>query len=232
METTNGIKSWAPDDRPREKLNSKGPGALSDSELLAILLGSGNRQESAVSLARRILASVENDLVSLGRIDLNALKKFKGMGDVKSLTLIAALELGRRRRSTEARELPVIGHSKGAYEHFLPHIGDLAHEEFWVMNLTRRNHVISVHKVSEGGISYTAVDPKKVFGIALENKSSSIIVAHNHPSGNTQPSDEDLKLTRRLVNAGKNLELPVLDHLIVTSTGYYSFADEGTLEQA
>jgi DNA repair protein RadC len=230
METSTGIKSWAPDDRPREKLSSKGPSSLSDSELVAILLGSGNRNESAVSLARRILASVDNDLVSLGRLDISSLKKFKGMGDVKSLTLVAALELGRRRRLTEARVTPAISHSMGAYEHFLPHLGDLSHEEFWIMMLSKRNTVIAVQKVSEGGINYTAVDPKKVFGIALENKSSSIIVAHNHPSGNTQPSDEDLRLTRKLVSVGKSLELPVLDHLIVTSTRYYSFADEGTLE--
>jgi DNA repair protein RadC len=133
---------------------------------------------------------------------------------------------------TEARDTPAISRSHSAYEHFLPHIGDLGHEEFWIMMLSKRNTVISVQKVSEGGISYTAVDPKKVFGIALENKSSSIIVAHNHPSGNTQPSEEDLRLTRKLVSVGKSLELPVLDHLIVTGTRYYSFADEGTLDQA
>jgi DNA repair protein RadC len=152
-----------------------------------------------------------------------------GRGE-KPYRYVAALELGRRRRLTEARVTPAISHSMGAYEHFLPHLGDLSHEEFWIMMLSKRNTVIAVQKVSEGGINYTAVDPKKVFGIALENKSSSIIVAHNHPSGNTQPSDEDLRLTRKLVSVGKSLELPVLDHLIVTSTRYYSFADEGTLE--
>ncbi|MEY3398299.1 MAG: repair protein RadC [Bacteroidota bacterium] len=224
------IRNWAPDDRPREKLIKQGASALSDAELISILLGTGTRNSTAVDIARAVLNAAQNDLVALGKLDIHSLRRIKGMGVAKSLNLLAALELGRRRRSSEATDSPVISRSANAFEHFLPRLGDLHHEEFWVMMLSRRNKVIGISRVSEGGISYTAVDPKKVFGIALENKSAAIIVAHNHPSGSTLPSEEDMRLTRKLVMAGKNLELPVIDHLIITQSGYFSFADEGKLE--
>jgi DNA repair protein RadC len=228
-EDTKGIKSWSADDRPREKLLSKGVTTLSDAELVAILIGSGSRDESAVALSRRILQSIDNDLNALGKLGLNELMAFRGMGEAKSVTILASMELGRRRRAGEFKKNNRVKSSKDVYERFLQYLGDLGHEEFWMMCLSRSNNVLSVNKIGEGGLSATIADPKKVFRIALENNAASIIVAHNHPSGNRNPSGEDNKLTDRLRQNGKLMDCPLMDHLIITDNGYYSYADEGTL---
>jgi DNA repair protein RadC len=227
MEELKGIKNWSEEDRPREKLLSKGPTALSDAELLAILIGSGSRTESAVDLCRRILKSVDHDLGKFGRMSMRELTAFRGMGQVKSLTVMAAIELGKRRRAIEFKTDSRVKSSREVYERFLEFMSDLRHEEFWVMCLSRSNNVLSIGKVGEGGLSSTVVDPKKVFRLALDNNAASVIVAHNHPSGNLSPSGEDNKLTEKLQQCGKMLDCPLLDHIIVTDNGYYSYADEG-----
>jgi len=230
LENSKGIRTWSEDDRPREKLMEKGCTVLSDAELLAILLGSGSRDLSAVSLAREILASVSNNLVELGKLGRSDLSRFRGMGDAKSASVMAAMELGRRRRSVEARQYPKLTSSREAYEYFLQNMGDLPHEEFWAMYLNRANRIVSLRKMSEGGMSSTVADPKKIYSKALDDKAAAVIVAHNHPSGNLSPSTEDKKLTVKLRKAGHVLECPLLDHLIITDRGYYSFADEGMLD--
>lgn len=227
---TQSIKSWSKEDRPREKMIEKGPMALSESELITILLGSGSAAESADVLARKILSFGNNDLSVLARMPYSDLCKIKGIGPAKAVTLVAAFELGRRRRSNEVRQKKKIESSRDVFEYFIQSLGDLAHEEFWLMNLNRNNQVLSLRKISEGGWHSTIVDPKKVFARALEEKASAIIVAHNHPSGNLQPSQEDRKITQKLRRCGIDLELPVLDHLIIASHGYFSFADEGILD--
>lgn len=231
MEEIKGIKSWSPDDRPREKLLLKGASALTDAELLAILIGSGSRDESAVDLSRKILKSVGNELQGMGSLSIHDLKRFRGMGEAKSVTVVAAIELGRRRRASEFKQASKIRNSRDVYERFLEHMSNLPHEEFWVMCLTRAQNVVDISRVGEGGLSSTIADPKKVFRLALENNAASIIVAHNHPSGNLQPSAEDNKLTARLRQNGTLMECPLLDHIIVTDAGYYSYADEGTLQE-
>jgi DNA repair protein RadC len=208
----------------------KGPMALSESELITILLGSGSAAESADVLARKILTFGNNDLSVLARMPYSDLCKIKGIGPAKAVTLVAAFELGRRRRTNEVRQKKKIESSRDVFEYFIQSLGDLAHEEFWLMNLNRNNQVLSLRKISEGGWHSTIVDPKKVFARALEEKASAIIVAHNHPSGNLQPSQEDRKITQKLRRCGIDLELPVLDHLIIASHGYFSFADEGILD--
>jgi len=228
-ETTLSVRMWAPDDRPREKLALKGASALSDAELLAILLGSGSREESAVDLARRILASCQNNILQLGRLSLPELIRFRGMGEAKGVTVLAAMELSRRRRVAEVQERRFIKSSKDVYDYFAETMGDLQYEEFWALYLTRNNQIITADKLGEGGINSTVVDPKKLFFRALNHHASCVIVAHNHPSGNLNPSNEDIRITKKLVNSGKNLDLPVIDHVIVTQYGYFSFADEGIL---
>lgn len=229
METPS-LKQWAQQDRPREKLLSLGAAALSDAELLAILLGSGSRNETAVELARRILHSQNNDLQQLARIRLNDLQNFKGMGMAKSVGILAALELGRRKGRSEPAQRTKILCSKDAYVQLAPCIADLDHEEFWILLLNRANEVIGMRKVSEGGFHATVVDPKKVFLLSLESRASAIIAAHNHPSGQLIPSTEDKQLTIRLQQSGKLLDCLLLDHLIISAKGYYSFADEGGME--
>ncbi len=224
------IKTWAEEDRPREKLLLKGRQALSDAELLAILLGSGSREESAVGLARRILQAVELDLNELGKQSIVDLQQFRGIGEAKAITVLAALELGRRRQLSPLRERPQIRSSKDAYVAIAGTLMDLPHEEFWILCLNRANRVLQREQISTGGTAGTVVDAKVVFRKALEARASSIILSHNHPSGNLHPSQADLELTRKLVAAGKQLDLPVLDHLIVAEGGYYSFADEGALK--
>jgi len=230
MNLKSPIKELSPDDRPREKLLTQGVSHLSDSEIIAVILGSGNRQESAVGLARTILRHVQNDLIELGRLTPSDLRKFNGMGAAKTAGLLAALELGRRRRAFEARKKPRVTCSKEVYEHFVQSIGDLTHEEFWAMYLNRNNAILHMQRLSEGGFSATVVDPKRVFNSALEYKAASVIVAHNHPSGNLTPSTEDRRITKKLFIAGRHLDLPILDHLIITNQGYFSFADEGILD--
>lgn len=227
METTHfPITNWSEDDRPREKLMLKGKNALSDAELIAILIGSGSRNESAVDLSKRILASADN-LNVLGKMSVSQLMNFKGIGEAKAITIISALELGRRRRAEDAVELVKITSSKRVFEIMQPLIGELPHEEFWVLFLNNSNKVISKSQLSKGGISGTIVDVRLVFKLALENGATGLILCHNHPSGNLRPSDADRQITKKIRQAGDSLDVKVLDHLIITETKYYSFVDEG-----
>lgn len=223
------IKSWAEEDQPREKLIQKGRSALSDAELMAILLSSGSREESAVELAQRILNHTQNNLHELGRVSLQELMQFKGIGEAKAVTIAAALELGRRRAKAEPKERATITSSKDAYQELIPHLADLPHEEFWILLMDRANRVMSAHRISTGGVSGTVVDARMVFRPALEKLASGIILAHNHPSGALVPSQDDIKLTAKLKEAGKTLDVSILDHLIIGHKTYYSFADEGKL---
>lgn len=229
MEHTN-LKAWADSDKPREKLLSRGTIALSDTELLAILLRTGTRDETVVELARRILASVQNNLDELGKLDVNALcSNFKGIGQTKAVTLIAALELGRRRKAAEALERPQIGNSNDVAQQFQPLLADLPHEEFWVMTLNQRHRVIDTRCVGKGGVNATLVDKKIVLKMAIEQLASAIVLCHNHPSGNLQPSPNDTQLTRQIADACRLLDIRLLDHVIIGGKGHYSFADNGLL---
>lgn len=223
------LKNWSPEDRPREKLMMKGTGALSDAELLAILLGTGTTTLTAVDLAKNVLASVNHNIHDLGRITAKDLMKVKGIGEAKAITIVAALELGRRRRETEIDEKPRITSSADAYQILKPHLLDLPHEEFWMLILNRANRVIRKFQVSQGGVAGTVADPKIIFKTALEELGSGIIVAHNHPSGNLTASQADIDLTKKLKEGGRVLEIQLLDHLIITNQKYFSFADEGLL---
>ncbi|WP_163407847.1 RadC family protein [Flavobacterium ajazii] len=222
------ITNWSEDDRPREKLMIKGKNALSDAELIAILIGSGSRNESAVDLSKRILSSVDT-LNSLGKMSLSQLTNFKGIGEAKAIAIIAALELGRRRRAEDTVELTKITSSKIVFEIMQPIIGELPHEEFWVLFLNNSNKVILKSQLSKGGISGTIVDVRIVFKLALENGATGLILCHNHPSGGLIPSEADRHITKKIKLAGDQLDVKVLDHLIITETKYYSFADEGIL---
>jgi DNA repair protein RadC len=221
------IKNWAEDDKPREKLMLKGKQALSDAELIAILIGSGSRNESAVDLSKRILASVDNNLNALGKLSLKQLMEFKGIGEAKAISIAAAMELGRRRREEETVELKKVTSSKAVFEIMQPIIGELPHEEFWVLYLNNSNKVIYKAQLSKGGITGTVVDVRLIFKTALEQNATSIILSHNHPSGKLQASDADLQITKKLKAAGEQLDIKVLDHIIVTENGYLSFQDEG-----
>jgi DNA repair protein RadC len=200
---------------------------LSDAELVAILIGSGSRNESAVSLSKRILSSVDNNLNALGKLSLKQLMEFKGIGEAKAISIAAALELGRRRRAEETLELKKITSSKAVFEIMQPIIGELPHEEFWVLYLNNSNKVIYKSQLSKGGITGTVVDVRLIFKTALENNATSIILTHNHPSGKLQASDADVAITKKLKLAGEQLDIKVLDHIIITETDYYSFQDEG-----
>ncbi|MGI4884092.1 MAG: RadC family protein [Janthinobacterium lividum] len=224
-----GIKSWAEEDRPREKLLAKGRGALSDAELIAILLGSGTVKLSAVDVAKLMLQGVGHDLNELARQSVKQLCRHPGIGEAKAIAVVAALELGRRRKEADAPARTTITCSRDIYNLVRPNLMDLPHEEFWVILLNRANVVMRKVAVSQGGVAGTVADPKMIFKEALEQLASSIILVHNHPSGNRQPSAADLALTKKLRQAGDFLDLPVLDHLIYTDRGYYSFADEGVL---
>jgi DNA repair protein RadC len=221
------INQWAEDDRPREKFLLKGKSSLSDSELLAILIGSGSRNESAVQLCQRILFSVDNNLNQLGKLSVQKLTEFKGIGEAKAITIAAALELGRRRRTEDVEELKKITSSKAVFDIMQPVIGELPHEEFWILYLNNSNKVIHKAQLSKGGITGTVVDSRIVFRTAFEQNATSIILTHNHPSGKLVASDADKEITQKLKMAGKQLDIYVLDHIIVTETGYYSFQDEG-----
>jgi len=223
------IKSWAEEDRPREKLLLKGKHTLSDSELLAILIGTGNAEETAVDLARRILSAVSQDLHQLGRMNVAELKKFKGIGEAKAIAIVAALELGKRRRELQGEAQKKVTSSREAVALMQPLLGDLLHEEFWVIYLNRANAIIGKRQISMGGMSGTVADPRMIFKSALDEKAVSIILCHNHPSGNNQPSASDVQLTKNIAEAGKVLEITVLDHIIVTQHGFFSFADEGMI---
>lgn len=225
----NGILSWAEEDRPREKLLLKGKAALSDAELIAILIGSGTASLSAVDVAKLILKSVNHDLNALAKLSVKDLQKNKGIGEAKAISIVSALELGRRRKETEPAKKEKITCADDVYQMMRPHLLDLPHEEFWIVLLNRANTVIKKHSISQGGVSGTVADPKLIFKVALENLASSVILVHNHPSGNLKPSEADMKLTRKLTESGKMLDLPVLDHIIFTDTSFFSFADEGLL---
>lgn len=223
------IKTWAEEDRPREKLLLKGKRALSDAELIAILIGSGNATETAVDLSKRILAGAGNNLNQLGKMTVIDLCKYKGIGEAKAISIVAGLELGARRQVSEVVKLDQITSSRDGYEILRPVIADLPKEEFWVLFLNRANKVIMKDQISSGGVNGTVADLRIIFKKALELLASGIILAHNHPSGNLRPSHEDDQMTKKLVEAGRLLEIPVIDHLIVTENGYYSYADEGRL---
>ena len=223
------IKSWAEEDRPREKLLLKGKAALSDAELLAILIGSGTREATALGLGQRILQSVDNNLHQLGRCQVSELMAFKGIGEARAIAIVTALELGRRRQLASVKDRPKITSSKDAYNTIAPLIVDLPHEEFWIVLLNRSNRVIARDRVSMGGVAGTVVDAKIIFKTALQALASSIILCHNHPSGNLQPSQADIDITKKLKQGGACLDITVLDHLIISEKGYYSFADEGQM---
>jgi DNA repair protein RadC len=231
MEYTNKltIKQWAEDDRPREKLLTKGRLALSNAELIAILINSGSVDESAVDLSKRMLAASQDNLIELSKLSIKELCDFKGIGEARAATITAALELGRRRRESEALKKKTIGSSHDAFEVMQSTMADISYEEFWILLLNRANQIIRKVNISEGGFSGTVADPKKIFKMALEHGASGIILCHNHPSGNLKPSDADLQLTRKLKEAGMHLDLPILDHLIIGDEKYLSFADEGLL---
>ena len=223
------IKSWAEEDRPREKMLAKGKESLSNAELIAILIGSGNNKETAVDLSKRILHDSKDNLIELSRLTINDLMKYNGIGEAKAVTIAAALELGRRRRFSEALEKPCIKNSQLAYECFYAHLSDLNHEQFWIMLLNNANKVIKLEKIGIGGMTGTTADPKKIFKSALENNATSIMLCHNHPSGNVIPSNADKQITNNLVKAGQLLEIKILDHIIIGNDNYFSFADEGIL---
>jgi DNA repair protein RadC len=227
LEQNFSIKNWAEDDKPREKLMLKGKSALSDAELIAILIGSGSKDESAVGLSKRILASVDNNLNALGKVSLKQLMEFKGIGEAKAITIAAALEIGRRRRIEETPELKKITSSKAVFEIMQPLIGELPHEEFWVLYLNNSNKVIHKSQLSKGGITGTVVDVRLIFKLALECNATSVILTHNHPSGKLWASDADIEITKKLKLAGAQLDVKVLDHIIITETAYLSFQDEG-----
>lgn len=223
------ITAWSEDDRPREKLMALGRQALSDAELIAILIGSGTPKESAVSLSQRILDGAGKNLNDLGKTSIAELMKFKGIGEAKAITIAAAMELGRRRQTADLPERPEIRGSRDAYQILLPLLMDLPHEESWVLFLSKKNKVIGKAKLSIGGTDATIMDAKIVFRKALEGMAAAIIVAHNHPSGTLRPSQADIDLTKKLKLVGEAIGLPLLDHLIVTDAGYFSFLDEGLI---
>jgi len=223
------IRHWSEDDRPREKLLLKGKTALSDAELIAILIGSGSRNETAVGLSQRILSAAGNNLNALGKWPVAQLITFKGIGEAKAIAIVAAMELARRRKAEVINELSKIASSKSIFELMQPIIGELPHEEFWVVYLNNSNKVIAKNQLSKGGITGTVVDVRLVFKTAIEIGATGIILCHNHPSGTLVASESDKAITRKLKLAGEHLDIKVLDHVIVTETAWFSFADEGIL---
>jgi DNA repair protein RadC len=229
LEPKLSIKAWDEADQPREKMLLKGKSALKDAELIAIMIGSGSVGENAIDLAERILQSVNGDLSELGKRSLTDLMKFKGIGEAKAVTIAAALEIGRRRQFSDVTRRDKIISSRDIYDLMLPKMIDISHEEFWILLLNRAHNVISKHCISTGGVNGVFVDAKMVFKPAIDALAPSIILVHNHPSGNLKPSSEDINLTRKLKEAGKLLDIAILDHVIVSHTGYYSFNDDGIL---
>lgn len=223
------IKNWAKDDRPREKLMMNGSGALSNAELVAILIGMGTVEESAVELSKRILKDVKDNLAELSRLTIADLMKYKGIGSAKAITIAAALELGRRRSAATMTEKEKIKESSDAFILFQRELGDLNYESFCILMLNQANQVLKTFKVSDGGITGTVVDPRKIFKIALDWNATQIVLGHNHPSGQVSPSEADIKLTKKIKDAGIVMDILVLDHIIVGDGKYYSFADEGKM---
>ncbi|MRR20519.1 JAB domain-containing protein [bacterium] len=223
------ITDWAVEDRPRERLWNKGPSSLSDAELLAILIGSGTRNHSALDLARELLAMAGNSLGDLGRLSAGEIRKIKGVGEAKAVTIAAALELGRRRKMTETGENPQIRSSADVFNIMSPVMEDLPHEEFWILFLNRANRVTGRMKISQGGVSGTVTDVRIVMKKAIESLASGLVICHNHPSGNNSPSDSDIRITQKIREAGALMDIQLLDHLIIAGKDYYSFADNGAL---
>lgn len=228
-EINNPIKTWAEDDRPREKLMSKGKGTLSDAELIAILIGSGTRKKSALELAKEILLASNNDLSEFSKSTLVSLCEFNGIGAAKAVTILAALELGRRRNEFVIKDKMRLVSPQLVYTYLKSIYQDLIHEEFHILLLTKNNHLIKSSQISKGGMSNTVVDSRIIFKEAIENKASGIILTHNHPSNTMRPSRQDEEITKRLVEAGELLNIPILDHIIYTESGFFSFANEGIL---
>lgn len=227
--TISGLKQWHEADRPREKLLLHGKETLTNAELLAILLGSGTRSNNVIQLAQEILAHNEQNLIQLGKMNIQELQKFKGIGQVKAISLIAAMELGKRRQQSTCLDRPKITNSSDAYKLLMYNLEDLRTESFRILLLNRSNRVLKTVLISSGGIAGTVVDPKVVFKSAIDHEASSIILSHNHPSGNLKPSPEDIKLTRKMKLSGELLSISILDHLIISGRGYFSFADESML---
>lgn len=223
------IKDWALEDRPREKMIKKGIGSLSDAELLAILIKSGTKNENAVAIAQRILSSANNNLNELGKLTLKDFIATKGIGEAKGITIMAALELGRRRKQTDSLTRPRIQSSQDVIDIMQGQLADLPHEEFWVLYLNRANKVIDQSRITQGGVTGTIFDIKLIMKSALEKLASSIIICHNHPSGNPKPSEQDIKITHKLKDAAQVFEIALLDHIIITDSECYSFADNGNL---
>jgi DNA repair protein RadC len=223
------ITDWTVEDRPREKLIQKGTASLSDAELLAILISSGTKDKSAVDIGRELLGIVNNNLNSLGKLTIADLKKIRGIGTARAVTIAASLELGRRRKLAEVQDVPQIRSSKDVSDIFQPLLSDLLHEEFWILFLNRSNKVINRMKLSQGGISGTVTDVRIVMKKAIECLASGIIVCHNHPSGNLNPSESDSKITQKIKEAGNLMDIQLLDHLIISDKDYYSFADNGLI---
>jgi DNA repair protein RadC len=224
-----GIKAWAEEDRPREKLLNKGRSAVTDAELLAILIRTGTLSETALDVAKNILSLAGNDLNRLARMSVKELTKVKGLGETKAITIMSALELGRRRKDETIQELPKIDSASKVYELMKPHLLDLDVEQFWILFLNRASRVIGKQFLSQGGIAGTVVDPRMIFKAAIENMASSIVLVHNHPSGNLRPSEQDNQITKKLKEGGRLLEIFVADHVIFANNGYYSYADEGQI---
>ncbi|MCE1201238.1 MAG: DNA repair protein RadC [Bacteroidia bacterium] len=229
QQSKTSIKHWSDADKPREKMLLKGKDSLSDAELIAILIGSGNRKESAVELSRRILRSASDNLAELSRLSVNDLMKFQGIGDAKAITIVAALELGKRRRSAEIIQRKSIRSSKEAFESVYALASDLSYEKFWIILLDQAQQILRIVEISEGGITGTVADPKKIFRLALETGATNLILCHNHPSGQLKPSQADTHLTQKIFSAGKLLDINVLDHIIVGRDDYFSFADNGIM---
>ncbi len=223
------IKNWALDDRPREKLLQKGKLSLTDAELIAILIGSGSKDQSAVELSKKILFNNQNNLNLLGKLSVGQLTQFKGIGEAKAISIIAAMELGRRRRSEDAIDNVKVSSSNSVFEVLQPILGELQHEEFWILYLNNANKIIEKFQISKGGITGTLVDVRITLRKALELGAVSLILAHNHPSGNLNPSEADKQLTLKLKTAAESMDIKILDHLIVTEKSYFSFADEGLM---
>lgn len=227
--TNQSIKYWSEEDRPREKLMLKGKSALTDAELIAILIGSGTASISAVDLSRMMLQSVNNNLIELSKMTVTDLQRFKGIGQAKAISIVAALELGKRRRSAGGLQRKQITNSHDMFEYLQITISDEPYESFWIVLLNRANHIIKPLKISDGGMTGTVADPKRIFKAVLDHNAASLILCHNHPSGNVKPSDSDVKLTNKLIKAGELLDVAVMDHIILGDDKYYSFRDEGMM---
>ena len=229
MTNKKSIKEWAADDRPREKMIDKGKATLSNAELIAILIGSGNSEQSAVELSRSILDRVDNNLIELSNLTLDDLMQHKGIGEAKAITIMAALELGKRRRGAEAILPSEVKDSKDSFERFLPYIDDMRQEHFLVLYLNQSNHALKVECISNGGTTTVIADPKLIFKNALNLGATAIILGHNHPSGNPRPSEDDRQLTKKMIAGGKLLDINVIDHIIIGNERYYSFRDHGEM---